>query len=453
MTKLSKIERAALPDSAFAVPGKRKLLIEDASHLRFAWDELERTQDLTEAEREEARRRILARARELGIDTSGWLRLKTMSLELGALAAMSLAVPATPDHPNKLAFSGVLAKIGEPSDRAACGSLGRRVQLAPAAVEAALPTLLGMAVDLAAGLDGHDIARKIGVITGANVAGNELRIEGFFYAADFPEEIARIRADKAAMGFSFEAQRILVEDLEADPLVITACVFTGAAVLRKDKAAFTTTRLAARAAEETEMDANAVLERIEALGKTVERLAQAVAELKGAGSAPGTLAAAEANGRVRPYAERLNALAADMEEGGIGSDPRRGHAAALRQVADALMADAAEGRLPSVYHRLEARGENAAEARLARLEGSVASLATLLKDLKAQGASAAGTAPERKTIPPAVGALLAKANLTLPLGDGKLSVQQVDEALGKTNFTVNQKLQVKNVLAHAGMLH
>ena len=458
MSRLSKLERDALPSSAFAVPGKRKLLIQDASHLRFAWDELERTQGLSEAEREEARRRILARARELGIDTSGWMRLQTMSLELGALAAMSLAVPTTPDHPNKLPFAGVLTKIDEPSDKAPFGSFGRRVQLARPAVEAALPTLLGMAVDFAPGLDGHDATRKIGVITGAEVAGNELRIEGFFYAADFPEEIARIRADKAAMGFSFEAQRILVADLEADPLVITACVFTGAAVLQKDKAAFITTRLAARAAEETDMDMNAVFEKLEALGKTVERLSEAIAELKGAEPASPRLDAAEAAERVRPYAERLMELATDMERQGVGCDPARGHAAVLRRLAGSLAADAAAGRMPSVYCQAEAgfgarSGEASEDGRLARLEASVASIATLLKDLKAQASSGTHAAPERRTIPPAVGALLAKANLVLPQGDGKLSVQQVDEALGKTNFTVNQKLQVKNVLAHAGMLH
>ena len=457
MSRLSKLERDALPPSAFAVPGKRKLLIQDASHLRFAWDELERTEGLSEAEREEARRRILARARELGVDTGDWLRLKTVSLELGALAAMSLAVPATPDHPNKLAFSGVLTKIDEPSDRAPLGSFGRRVQLARAAVEAALPTLLGMAVDFAPGLDGHDTTRKIGVITGAEVAGNELRIEGFFYAADFPEAIARIRADKAAMGFSFEAQRILVEDLEADPLVITACVFTGAAVLQKDKAAFITTRLAARAAEETKMDMSAVLEKLEALGRTVERLSDDLAELKAAAPGPERLGARHAAERVGPFAARLMELASEMERGGVGADPARGHAGYLRRLADSLASDAAAGRVPSVYSLSEAapaaRSGEAGEDRLMRLEASVANLATLLKDLKAQGSTGGHAAPERRTIPPAVGALLAKANIALPAGDGKLSVHQVDEALGKTNFTVNQKLQVKNVLAHAGMLH
>jgi phage gp29-like protein len=65
-------ERDDLPDSAFAVPGKRELLINDAKHVRLAWDMVERTRGLTAAEKRQARRRILAKARKLGIDTSDW---------------------------------------------------------------------------------------------------------------------------------------------------------------------------------------------------------------------------------------------------------------------------------------------------------------------------------------------------------------------------------------------
>jgi hypothetical protein len=92
-----------------------------------------------------------------------------------------------------------------------------------------------MAVDI---FDGHDAQAKIGVITGATIEGSDLRIEGFVYAADFPEEAAFIKANKNNLGFSFEAQDIRVESLDSDPLVITACVFTGAAILEKVKAAF-----------------------------------------------------------------------------------------------------------------------------------------------------------------------------------------------------------------------
>ncbi len=65
-------ERAALPASMFAWPAKRALPIRDADHVEQAWRELGRTQGMTGAERAEARRRILARAKLLRIDTSGW---------------------------------------------------------------------------------------------------------------------------------------------------------------------------------------------------------------------------------------------------------------------------------------------------------------------------------------------------------------------------------------------
>ncbi|MGO8867324.1 MAG: hypothetical protein ACLQME_12550 [Alphaproteobacteria bacterium] len=174
--------------------------------------------------------------------------ISALRFELGSLAAMSLAVPATPGHVNKHPFTGVLTKIDRPSDSAPQGSGGKRVLLTRKAAAAALESLLGMGVGFTPKLDGHDATRKIGVITAADIKGNDLQIAGFFYAADFPNEVARIRTDQAAMGFSFEAQRILIEDAEADPLVITACVFTGAAVLQKGRGAYLTTSLAASAA-------------------------------------------------------------------------------------------------------------------------------------------------------------------------------------------------------------
>jgi phage I-like protein len=72
--RVSAEERAKLAPGMFAVPGKRELLIRDPEHVQLAWDMVDRTADLTDAERAEARRRILARARALGMDTSGWTR-------------------------------------------------------------------------------------------------------------------------------------------------------------------------------------------------------------------------------------------------------------------------------------------------------------------------------------------------------------------------------------------
>lgn len=71
-TPLSAEARRAIKPRLFAVPGKEKLPLENVSHVEDAWREVNYTQGLTEAERAEARRRILARAKELGVDTSGW---------------------------------------------------------------------------------------------------------------------------------------------------------------------------------------------------------------------------------------------------------------------------------------------------------------------------------------------------------------------------------------------
>lgn len=65
-------ERGDLPDAAFAVPGKRKLRIDDATHVRLAWDMVDGTQGLTPAEKRRARRRILRKAELLGVDTADW---------------------------------------------------------------------------------------------------------------------------------------------------------------------------------------------------------------------------------------------------------------------------------------------------------------------------------------------------------------------------------------------
>jgi hypothetical protein len=55
----------------YAVPAKRALRIHDASAERFAWDHVHATKGLTPDERKEARRRIVERAQELGLDTEG----------------------------------------------------------------------------------------------------------------------------------------------------------------------------------------------------------------------------------------------------------------------------------------------------------------------------------------------------------------------------------------------
>ncbi len=84
------------------------------------------------------------------------------------LEAMALTMPDVAGHPNRLPFRGVLTLVGVASQRSPSGARGHRVMLTRTATEAALPSLLGMALDYAPSLDSHDARRKIGIITEAN---------------------------------------------------------------------------------------------------------------------------------------------------------------------------------------------------------------------------------------------------------------------------------------------
>ncbi|MGH9494617.1 MAG: hypothetical protein ACRD3B_06430, partial [Candidatus Sulfotelmatobacter sp.] len=195
-----------------------------------------------------------------------------------------------------------------PSQRAPSGAKGRRVVLTRKAAEAALPSLLGMALDYAPTFDRHDVRRKVGVITEADVVGRNLEIGGHLYAKDFPEiveeigkngrrmdgvrsrasglrrsasvfenaprEVDRLRvslaaavqrirsltagvprelaantslsaygsaSDEPGLGMSFEVTNVKLADPRARVWMLTSVLFTGAAILRREKAAFSDT--------------------------------------------------------------------------------------------------------------------------------------------------------------------------------------------------------------------
>jgi len=162
------------------------------------------------------------------------------SLLVQSLQARSLDIPAD-RHINRLPLSGVLTRIGEPSDAAPEGSNGKHVLITMAAARKALDSLLGMGINY--NPEGH-AKEKIGVITGAEIQGNAIHINGFLYAADFPEAMNQIRATAEKLGFSFEAKDLLTPDPDADPISFEQIVFTGASILLRDNAAFRTTFLA-----------------------------------------------------------------------------------------------------------------------------------------------------------------------------------------------------------------
>lgn len=95
-TPLSAAARKKIKPALFAVPGKEKLPLENVDHVKDAWREVNYTEGLTEAERAEARRRILARAKELGVDTSGWAAHTSQEGHMDKIAiCTALGLPET----------------------------------------------------------------------------------------------------------------------------------------------------------------------------------------------------------------------------------------------------------------------------------------------------------------------------------------------------------------------
>jgi hypothetical protein len=158
------------------------------------------------------------------------------------LEAMAITMPEVADHPNRIPFEGVLTAVDEASTRPPSGARGHRVILTREAARAALPSLLGMAVDYAPKWDGHDARAKCGIITEADVIGNQLRVRGYLFGRDFPEVVQQLQQNNAGnMGMSYELADAHVADMRAEVWTLTRATFTGAAILLREKAAYRNT--------------------------------------------------------------------------------------------------------------------------------------------------------------------------------------------------------------------
>ena len=169
------------------------------------------------------------------------------------LESMAIEMPAVEGHPNREAFRGVLTLVDVASDRPPSGARGHRVVLTRTAAEAALPSLLGMALDYAPSLDRHDARRKVGVITRAEIVGRQLGAGRALVCARISRKLcerwgesrvsARVdnrgqRPRTRRLGMSYEITDARIADLRAQVWTLTHVTFTGAAILRRDKAAY-----------------------------------------------------------------------------------------------------------------------------------------------------------------------------------------------------------------------
>ena len=143
-------------------------------------------------------------------------------------------------HPNRARFGGVLTLIDVPSDTAPSGSCGHRVILTKSVAQAALPSLIGMGVNFSPDARGmHNTTTKHGVIMQAAIYGQQLLVWGHLYGWDFPEIIQEIQQmPSGSFGMSYELAKVNVVDMRQKIWSFLRVVFTGAAILRREKAAY-----------------------------------------------------------------------------------------------------------------------------------------------------------------------------------------------------------------------
>lgn len=153
-----------------------------------------------------------------------------------AKGALAIELPAVERHPNRLPFEGCLTLVDIPSDKPPSGGRGHRVILERRAAMAGLPSLLGMAVSFRAGWEGHDARQKCGLITRAELVGDELIVGGHIYERDFPE-IGQAWG-KHELGMSYEMADCYVRDMRAPVWTVERTTFMGAAILLRQSAAY-----------------------------------------------------------------------------------------------------------------------------------------------------------------------------------------------------------------------
>jgi hypothetical protein len=139
-------------------------------------------------------------------------------------------------HPNRVPFHGLLTFVDRKSDKPPFGARGHSVILTRACAESALSGLAGMCLCFSPAFLRHDSCCKVGVITEAKLIGDEIYIDGHLFVRDFPEVVKAIKDNELALSYDLADAR--VQDFRAKVWIITKAHFTGAAILKTDKAAY-----------------------------------------------------------------------------------------------------------------------------------------------------------------------------------------------------------------------
>jgi hypothetical protein len=145
-------------------------------------------------------------------------------------------------HVNKVYFEGCLTFLDVASNKAPSGARGHKIILTEQAAKDSLPDLLGMSINYKSDWDGHNNKQKWGIITGASIEDKKILVEGFIYALDCIDtllDFKKIGAEKFGMSYELEDARVI--DMREAEWRLSRVTFRGAAVLLKEKAAYSKT--------------------------------------------------------------------------------------------------------------------------------------------------------------------------------------------------------------------
>lgn len=127
--------------------------------------------------------------------------------------------------------------VDTPSTKPPNGGRGHRVLLTKDVAIKAIHTLVGMGVNMAYDSLRHASAFKIGMIENAEICGNEIIISGYIFGLDCPNYIEQLQAS-ADYGMSYEIYNARVRNMHENIWTLEAVTFTGAAILLREKAAY-----------------------------------------------------------------------------------------------------------------------------------------------------------------------------------------------------------------------
>jgi hypothetical protein len=248
-----------------------------------------------------------------------------------------------------------------------------------------------------------------------------LEVQGFLFARDFPDVVRELRAATlpgagSQLGMSYEIANARVADLRAQIWLLTEVTFTGAAVLRRDKAAYSQTSI-----ELIPNQSSVLAHQSSGTARTPDDCERTTAD-----SSKEKKMNEEVTQQFLSTASRLAAAAESLEQALTRLDSGN---------------QAVTSKIDRIIAAVEAEDENSA-ARVTQLEARIAELERVNSDLKANA-----TRATRKTQPPLVTTLLAKHGLE--------AQERMDPAvLEKTlaPLSVEQRIAVKAQMARAGII-